>query len=390
MIIPEQVYCGIKLTAQVKLQPTSEQSEALLRTLEMANAACNRLSELAWREKVFGQYSLHKRFYRQIREEFPLSAQVVVRLNAKVAGAYKSSQDAQRPFRPHGSIAYDLRILSWSLEQSSVNIWTLEGRQRIPFLCGDHHRQLLAFERGETDLVYRDKKWFLFTTVNVPDRQEREALEWIGVDLGLVSIAHTSDGTRFAGAQLNSRRARNARLRRKLQKKGTKAAKRLMRRRRRKERRFATDINHQISKKIVDVAKRTGRGISMEDLKGIRGRVRATKTQRRRLHSWAFGQLQSFVVYKANRAGVPVALVDACNTSRTCARCGNIDQRNRKSQAEFCCTACGHTNNADANASENIRRAAVNLPNVAGVEVSSVLHKARSGAEPSYKPLPLG
>jgi putative transposase len=299
---------------------------------------------------------------------------VVVRLNAKVAEAYKLDQERKREFKPHGSIAYDLRLLSWNLGKETVNLWTVDGRQRMAFVCGDHHRQLLAFQQGETDLVYRDKGWFLFTTVDVPHEEEAKVLDWIGVDLGLVSIAHTSDGTRFAGAQVNNRRARNVRLRRKLQKKGTKAAKRLMRRRRRKERRFAADINHQISKRIVDVAKRTGRGISIEDLKGIRARVRANKTQRRRLHSWAFDQLQGFVVYKACRSGVPVRFVDPRNTSRTCAKCGHVDKRNRKNQAEFCCTACGHQSNADANASENIRRAAVNPSNVAGVEVSSV-HK---------------
>ena len=58
----------------------------------MANAACDRLSELAWEAQEFGQYSMHKAFYRTIRDEFPLSAQVVVRLNSKVADAYKIDQ----------------------------------------------------------------------------------------------------------------------------------------------------------------------------------------------------------------------------------------------------------------------------------------------------------
>ena len=364
----------IKLTAQVKLQPTPEQSDALLRTLEMANAACDRLSELAWEGQQFGQYAMHKSFYRMIRDEFPLSAQVVVRLNSKVADAYKIDQKVQREFRKHGSISYDLRILSWNMDKGFASIWTLDGRQKIPFVCGDHHRELIAFQRGETDLVYRDKEWFLFTAVDVPDQKEREAIEWIGVDMGIVSIAETSGGERFAGSTLNSRRARNARLRRKLQKKGTRSAKRLMRRRRRKERRFATDVNHQISKKIVGAAKRTECGIALEDLKGIR-RVRASKKQRRSLHSWSFGQLQGFILYKARRAGVPVRFVDPRNTSRTCAECGCVDKRNRKSQAEFLCVACGHTDNADSNAAEIIRRAAVNPPNVAGVDVSGVHRK---------------
>jgi putative transposase len=166
-------------------------------------------------------------------------------------------------------------------------------------------------------------------SVDVPDQEENKALDWIGVDMGLVSIAQTSDGTRFAGSEVNGRRARNARLRRKLQKKGTKAAKRLIRKRRRKERRFATDVNHQISKKIVGAAQRTESGIALEDLKGIRARVRASNKQRRSLHSWSFGQLQDFILYKAMRAGVPVQFVDPHNTSRSCPKCGCIGRAPR-------------------------------------------------------------
>jgi IS605 OrfB family transposase len=355
----------MNLTAQVKLQPTPEQSDALLRTLECANQACDRLSELAWEAKEFRQFPLHRRFYRTIRDEFSLSAQIVVRLNAKVADAYKLDRNVCRTFRKHGSISYDVRILSWNMAESFASIWTLDGREKIPFVCGDYHRELLKFQRGETDLVYRDKKWFLFTTVNVPDSEEIKTIDWIGVDLGLAAIAHTSDGERFSGATVTSKRARNVRLRCKLQKKGTKAAKRLLRRRRRKEQRFATDTNHVISKKIVDVAKRTERGIALEDLKGFRIRIRASKKQRRSLHSWSFDQLKSFVLYKAKRAGVPVKLVDPRNTSRTCARCGTVDKRSRKSQAEFLCTACGYSDNADSNASREIsRRATVNSPYV--------------------------
>ena len=143
---------------------------------------------------------MHKSFYRIIRDEFPLSAQVVVRLNSKVADAYKIDQKVQREFRKHGSISYDLRILSWNMDKGFASIWTLDGRQKIPFVCGDHHRELLAFQRGETDLVYRDKEWLLFTAVDVPDQKERVALGWIGVDMGIVSIAETSDGERFAGS----------------------------------------------------------------------------------------------------------------------------------------------------------------------------------------------
>jgi putative transposase len=130
-------------------------------------------------------------------------------------------------FREMGSL-----LLSWNMAQSRVSLWSLDGRLDLPFVCGMRQRELLAFQRGETDLVYRDREWYLFTTVDIPDAEERQALDWIDVDLGIVNIATTSDGTTFAGAKTNGHRRRDVRLRRKLQKKGTEAARRLLRRRR--------------------------------------------------------------------------------------------------------------------------------------------------------------
>jgi putative transposase len=116
------------------------------------------------------------------------------------------------------------------------------------------------------------------------------------------AIVTTSDGARHAGSRLNQVRHRNRRLRAKLQRKGTRSARRLLRKRRIRERRFATDTNHCISKQLVAEAERTGRGIALEDLEGIRERVRLRKPQRATLHSWAFHQLGQFVAYKAQRA----------------------------------------------------------------------------------------
>ena len=174
---------------------------------------------------------------------------------------------------------------------------------------------------------------------------------FIGVDLGIVNIATTSTGYQAAGRGLNRYRKRQLALRAKLQKKGTKSAKRLLKKRRRKEARHAKNINHIISKTIVTEAERTGRGIALEDLTGIRDRVRLRKPQRVALHSWAFAQLADFIVYKARRAGVPVVFVDPAYTSRQCAECGHIDRLNRVSQALFTCRGCGVVAHADRNAS---------------------------------------
>lgn len=122
-------------------------------------------------------------------------------------------------------------------------------------------------------------------------------------------------------------------------------------------------MNHNLSKRIVAKAERTKRAIALEDLTHIRTRVRARRSQRATLHSWAFFQLRTFIAYKAALVGVPVHFVDPRNTSRTCPACGCIDKANRNTQASFVCTSCGLAGPADVIAAGNIsRRAPVSVP----------------------------
>lgn len=294
-----------------------------------------------------------------------MSSQVVIRLNAKVADAYKPDRKKQRFFRKHGSISYDARILDFQLPASTVSIWAVGGRiKRLPFVCGENQRKLLALPRGEADLILRDRKWYLNVTVEVPEEKEYAATGWLGVDMGVVNIASTSDGENYAGAHLNNLRERNSRLRARLQRKGTKSSRKLLNKRRRKESRMACHVNHRISKQIVEKAERTGKGIAIEELDGIRSRIRAPRSQRRRLHSWAFADLRAKLEYKARRAGVPVMLVDPRNTSRRCPECDHVDKRNRRTRDRFLCVSCGHSGPADTIASVNIGRAAINQPHV--------------------------
>jgi IS605 OrfB family transposase len=334
-------------------------------TLRQANAAANLLSDLAWKHRTFHRYALQRLAYHEVRKSSGLSAQVVVLLIAKVAEAYKLDRKAKRTFNSLGGIAYDARILRYFPDDGAVSIWTVAGRQQILFSCGSHQRKLLEGQRGESDLVCRDGKWYLCASCVVEEPRPAAVADVIGVDLGIVNIASDSDGRVYAGAHLNGLRHRHWRLRGKLQAKGTKSAKRLLKKRRRKESRFARDMNHRISKSIVAEAERTGRGIALEDLKGIRERVRARRSQRATLHSWAFAQLGNFIAYKGALAGVRVVFVDPRNTSKECPDCGHTDKANRPTQALFRCTACGLAGPADTIAAKNIRvrgRAAVMRP----------------------------
>ena len=355
----------MKLTAQVKLMPTPEQAVALKKTLEVANRACDHISAWAWEHKTFGQYAIHKGVYGEVKALFGLTAQVVVRCIAKVADAYKLDRKTKRTFRPYGSIAYDDRILRWYVDKSLVSIWADGDRHHIPFVCGEKQRKLLASQQGESDLVFFGGNFFLLATCNVVDPPPKDAKDFLGVDLGIRNIAVSSDGETFAGGLVNGLRKRHARLRGRLQTKGTKSARRLLKKRRRKEQRFARDTNHVISKKLVAKAEGTNRGIALEDLKGIRSRTTVRRSQRRNHNTWSFFQLRAFVAYKAKLAGVVFVLVDPRHTSRTCPVCGHSHKANRPSRDLFRCVACGFSGPADHIAARNIAsRAAVTQPYV--------------------------
>lgn len=360
---------AVKLVVQVKLLPATDQASALAATLELANQAANLAAGVAWERRVFRNYDLRALVYGDLKA-MGLSAQPAQQVIRKVAGAYKADRRTRRTFRQDAAQPYDDRCLSWQLGQSTVSIWTTAGRLKgLQFTCAAWQRALLASRKGESDLLYRDGKWFLSATCEAPEPQPGEPDGFLGVDLGIINIATTSDGERHAGRHLNRVRNRNRRLRGKLQKKRTNSAKRLLKRRRRKEARFATDTNHCISKRIVAEAARTDRGIALEDLRGIRGRVRLRKPQRATLHAWSFHQLGRFIAYKARRAGVVVVQVDPSYTSQTCSQCGHVERANRPDQATFCCRSCGFAEHADRNAARNIAHrgragwATVNQPN---------------------------
>ena len=122
---------------------------------------------------------------------------------------------------------------------------------------------------------------------------------------------------------------------------------------------------------VAGATRGAGRGIAVEELTGIRDRVRLRKPQRVTLSSWSFHQLGEYLKYKDRRAGVPVVEVDPRHTSQTCYRCGHRDKRNRPDQETFLCRSCGVDAHADHNAALNIAQrgaegwAAVNPPHVA-------------------------
>ena len=400
----------MKQVVQVRLEADPAQLEVLAATLIACNETANLVSTVAHTQGVYRSRDLRAITYAQARQQAGLGAQVAQSCIRKVADAYTTLRANLRNgrygkpgsprrvkvettpirFRRLAAQPFDDRCLSWCHDPEgatggTVSIWTIEGRLKNLRFTGEPGQIALlrAHRSGETDLVIRRRRRggglsaYLIATIDLPDQPVHtgEHLQtpngWIGVDLGVENIAVTSDRplakelmSTYGGqapdgpagrGSVKDRRTRNRELRQKLQKKNTKSAKRLLRKRACTEARFAADVNHQISKRIVAEAERTGRGIAVEELTGIRERVRLRKPQRATHASWAFAQLGAFLTYKAARAGVPFVQVDPAYTSQRCTACGHIDRRNRTSQAVFVCRDCGFTaEHADILGADNI------------------------------------
>ncbi|MFH1565691.1 MAG: transposase [bacterium] len=372
----------MQLAIKVKLIPSKEQQNVLFETIEVFNEACNFVSQIAFENKTASVVKIHRICYYDIRKRFNLSSQMAVRVVGKVADAYKVARnrklklDNPHKFFNYGAVIYDQRILTWKgLEK--VSILTLQGRQVIPIVLGGYQEAKLQFpRRGQVDLLYKNGKFYLVAIVDAPEPPEKVSKEFLGIDMGIAQLAVDSKGEFYSGKEVDNKRVKIDKLKSGLQKNGSKSAKRHLKKLSGKEKRFRKDVNHYISKKIIEKCKRHSLSLAIEDLAGIRQRATVRKAQRRQHSSWAFNQLRGFLEYKAKLAGVIIRLIDPHYTSQRCSNCGYIAKHNRKNQSNFVCRSCGFSANADHNGAMNIAQlATANLPIVA--------------PQGSYKPLSL-
>lgn len=343
-------------TVQVKLNTTSEQKIALLDTLRVCNATADRISKVAFETQTFRQFDLHRLMYATLRDQIGLNSNHLIHAIAKVAHSYKLGREVCRVFRPTGAIELGRDLIAWRVEEQIVRITTTSGRLSLPFLCSPSQKELLQGKRSQPDLIYRDNEFYL----NIPVRVEQQPLfdpqGAIGVDLGIVQIATDSEGHQYSGEPVRKLRKKCARLRKLLQPRKTRSARKHLQKARGRESRFVRDVNHCISKAMVQLAQLRQKALALETLTGIRGRGNGfSRAMRTELNSWAFHQLKLFIAYKCQRAGVPLIEVDPRYSSQTCSGCGHCEKGNRKSQESFECLCCGLRLNADVNAALNLK-----------------------------------
>lgn len=238
----------------------------------------------------------------------------------------------------------------------------VEGGIRIPALF-KKAVILIAFPKPIVGFIrqvefFKKDIWYMSYSYNTSINQIHKPISFLGIDRNSVgnvaTIADISTGKVRKIGPCVSGITKNFRNRRSnLQKKGANLA---LSKIRRKQSRRIKDINHKVSRTIVDYAKKHRSAIVLEDL----GKITKGKAKRYVQKSqWAFYQLETFIKYKATLLGIPISYVNPAYTSQECSRCGSI---NKISGKHYRCN-CGHFDHRDANAAFNISaKATVNIP----------------------------
>lgn len=200
--------------------------------------------------------------------------------------------------------------------------------------------------------------WYVSFTREIDQETTANDLPAVGIDMGVARTLTLSTGEYFsvplslAAIEKRQRRARRVLSRRK------RGSVRYAKQRRRvaamsaRCARIRKDWQHRVT---TDICRRFGTVI-IEDLNviGMTAKGRGKRGLNRSILNQGWGQIAFQLGYKLAERGGDLIAVPAVYTSQTCANCGAIDPRSRKSQSVFECVHCGHQANADENAALNI------------------------------------
>jgi len=382
------------ITAKLKLHTDPAQFQALRHTQLAYRDALNYVSQYAFEHgKMSNKVGLQDGTYAELRARFKIPAQMACSIPRQVGATYKAlwtkvKQNAaarlaghtkkrykgldQSPKYVSPTLTYQLgHDYSFKREQR-VSILTLQGRVIVSYTGYATHVALLhqGAHIGAAKLWYdKPKKQFYLLVsleVEVADPMPQTHTNVVGVDVGVRYLAVTAttrgEHSFHTGKRIVPKANHYARLRKRLQKKGTRAATRRAVVISGRERRLKQDANHVVSKRIV--TRHPHALIGLEDLKDIRERTRrkkgkqTSKKQRKAnaaYSKWAFAELQSMIAYKALLHASMAIKVDAHYTSKACPMCGHTCDANRPHKGLlFVCQNCQYTLHADLVGARNV------------------------------------
>ena len=361
------------------------------KTMEQYRLACNYVSEYLFNNNFpLNKNEVQKVIYNTIREKFNLKSQMTISCIRSVIARYKTvkTQMARRPYKYQdqntGEWYREVRDLTWLhkpisfnrpqvdlqrnrdwsyLSSGQLSINTLDGRVKVDPICRGFNQYLDGtWKFGLAKLLKSSGKWYLHisATKEVTDFDKQAVKHVVGIDRGLRFLVTSYDEQGktafFDGQAIMRKRAKYQKLRAILQAKGTKSAKRRLKKLSGRENRWISDINHCLSKTLVQKYGANTLFV-LENLNGVSfERTDLPKALRNQNKSWAFYQLEQFLTYKAHLNNSEVVEVSAKYTSQRCPKCGVIKKDNRNHEThEYHCDNCGYRSNDDRIGAMNIQ-----------------------------------
>ncbi|MET7027202.1 transposase [Ligilactobacillus salivarius] len=361
------------------------------KTMEQYRLACNYVSEYLFNNNFpLNKNEVQKVIYNTIREKFNLKSQMTISCIRSVIARYKTvkTQMARRPYKYQdqntGEWYREVRDLTWLhkpisfnrpqvdlqrnrdwsyLSSGQLSINTLDGRVKVDPICRGFNQYLDGtWKFGLAKLLKSSGKWYLHisATKEVTDFDKQAVKHVVGIDRGLRFLVTSYDEQGktafFDGQAIMRKRAKYQKLRAILQAKGTKSAKRRLKKLSGRENRWISDVNHCLSKTLVQKYGANTLFV-LENLNGVSfERTDLPKALRNQNKSWAFYQLEQFLTYKAHLNNSEVVEVSAKYTSQRCTKCGVIKKDNRNHEKhEYHCDNCGYRSNDDRIGAMNIQ-----------------------------------
>jgi putative transposase len=355
------------ITAKIQIYVSDNQAESLKITTNTYRKACNWLSKYIFETKNLNQAKLNDLYYKQLRSQFGLKSQMAQSVMKTVIARYKSAKSNRHEWSliefklPEYDLVWNR---DYSLTQNQFSLNTLDGRLKL-----NYERKAMkkyfngTWKFGTAKLVHKFQKWFL----HIPMTKDFSELDYVnvnnivGIDLGINFLATTYDSqgkTKFYnGKAVKYKRGAFKATRKQLQMRQTPSARKKLRQIGSRENRYASDVNHKITKALVDKYPR-GTMFVLEDLTGVRSATEKVRVKNRYVSvSWAFYQFRQMLEYKAEMNGQKVIVVDPKYTSQSCPKCGHIDKANRNKKTHtFKCKNCQYQSNDDRIGAMNLHR----------------------------------
>ncbi|MCH8905935.1 MAG: transposase, partial [Candidatus Heimdallarchaeota archaeon] len=218
--------------------------------------------------------NIHHATYYNFRAISPLPSQLVINAKNKGVDVLKSLKNKKNKrrvrFKDQLPIRYDQRSSKILLHQRMVSLVTITGRIKIGFEIPDYYSKYLDWDFRSFELVKHNSRFFLhFVVQSFKSSLDPHSGIFVGIDRGIRHVAVTSQNKFYNGSRLREVKNKYLRLKRTLQKKGTRSAKRKLKKIAGRERRFQRDLNHCISKEIISHIPENST-IILEDLSSIR------------------------------------------------------------------------------------------------------------------------